>query len=90
MKDIRVLANSDISEIFMAAPPGHKHLRTTIKLQSGEEIVFQEATVANLVRAYVGIKTHPLKSSCRLVGKDIAAAEKKADFANWQLLEDDF
>jgi len=40
-------------------PPGHRHLRATIRLHSGEEIVLKEATLANLVRGYVGIKTHP-------------------------------
>ncbi len=86
----RVLANTDIAEILVATPPGHQHLRTTIKLQSGEEIVLQEATVANLVRAYVSIKTHPQKSSCRRLGTDLTNAERKAEYASWQLLEEDF
>ena len=90
MKDPqRVLANADIAEIVLAPPPGHQHLRATIKLHSGEEIVLQEATVANLVRAYVGIKTHPQKTSCRLVGRELAEGERKDGFAVWQLMEAD-
>lgn len=85
----RILANADIAEIVLAPPPGHQHLRATIKLHSGEEIVLQEATVANLVRAYVGIKTHPKRKSCRLVGRELAAGEAKRGFAEWQLLERD-
>ena len=83
----RILANADIAEIELAPPEGHQHLRATIKLHSGEEIILQEATAANLVRAYVGIKTHPQKRSCRLIGRDLVEAEGKKGFAAWQLLE---
>ena len=83
----RVLANADIAEIVLASPRGHQHLRATIKLHTGEEIILQEATVANLVRAYVGIKTHPQRRSYRLIGRELAEAQKKKGFADWQLLE---
>jgi hypothetical protein len=85
----RVLTNAEITEIFIAPPEGHQHLRTTIKLQSGESIVLQEATVANLVRAYVAIKTHPQRQNVRLLGQELSEKEKKKDFATWQLLEED-
>jgi len=85
----RILANADIAEILLAPPPGHLHLRTTITLHSGEEIILQEATVANLVRAYLGIKTHPQRNSCRLVGRELSEDERKEGFAAWQLLEED-
>lgn len=85
----RILANADITEIVLAPPRGHQHLRATIKLHSGEEIILQEATVANLVRAYVGIKTHPKKKGCRLIGRELAEGEIKKGFAAWQLLEKD-
>ena len=83
----RILANADIAEIVLAPPQGHQHLRATIKLHSGEEIILQEATVANLVRAYVGIKTHPKKRSCRLIGRELVEDEMKKGFATWQMLE---
>jgi hypothetical protein len=83
----QILANADIAEIVLAPPPGHRHLRATIRLHSGEEIVLQEATVASLVRAYVGVKTHPQRTGCRLVGRELSEAERKDGFAVWQLLE---
>lgn len=83
----RILANADIAEIVLASPRGHQHLRATIKLHLGEEIILQEATVANLVRAYVGIKTHPKKRGCRLIGRELGVEEMKKGFAEWQLLE---
>lgn len=84
----RILANADIKEILIAPPEGHKHLRTTITLHSGEAIVLQEATLANLVRGYVEIKTHPQKWSVRLVGRELLEGERKDGFAGWQLLEE--
>ncbi len=83
----RILANADIAEIVLAAPRGHLHLRATLKLHSGEEIILQEATIANLVRAYVGIKTHPKRRSCCLIGRELTEGEAKKGFAPWQLLE---
>ena len=84
----RILANDDIAEIIVATPEGHQHLRTIFKLQNGETIVFQEATVANLVRAYISIKTHPQTKSIRLIGKELNEGERKKGFASWQLLEE--
>lgn len=83
----RILSNADITEIIIAPPDRHQHLRTTIKLHSGEEIVLQEATVASLVRGYIGIKTHPTRKSCRLIGEELSEGEMKEGFAAWQLLE---
>ena len=82
-----VLTNADIREMEIMVPEGHKHLRTTIRMQDGSEIVLQEATVANLVRAYVSIKTHPQKESVVLKGKELNEAERKPGFAAWQLME---
>lgn len=89
MPSQKIIANADIAEIVVAPPPGHQHLRAVIKLHSGEELVLQEATVANLVRAYVGIKTHPQRTECRLVGQKLGEEERKSGFADWQLLEED-
>ena len=84
----RILTNADIAEILLAPPPGHQHLRAVIRLHSGEEFVLQEATVANLVRAFVTVKTHPQKNSCRLIGREVVEGELKKGFAGWQLLEE--
>jgi hypothetical protein len=85
----RILANADITEIVLAPPEGHQHLRATIRLHTGEELILQEATVANLVRAYVGIKTHPQRDHYRLFGQTLAEDERKKGFADWQLLEEE-
>ncbi len=81
-----IVHNSDIKEIITEIPDGHKHLRTTIVFQDGKSMTFQEATIANLVRSYIDIKTHPVKNSIRLKGSKLE--EIKEGFAEWQLVED--
>ena len=83
----RVLANSDILEVELAAPPGHQHLRAVLRLRNHEELVLQEATLANLVRAYVTVKTHPTLRGVQLVGRKLRQENIKEGFAVWQLLE---
>jgi len=82
-----IIANEEIKELIAEIPENHKHLRTTIVLHDGREFTFQEATIANLVRAYLTIKTHPQKTSIRLVGKQLL--DKKDGYADWQLVETD-
>jgi hypothetical protein len=82
-----VIHNEDIKELTAEIPEGHKHLRTTIVLQDGTEFVFQEATVANLVRAYIIVKTHPMKNKVTLRGKNLS--ERKDGCAEWQLVEEE-
>lgn len=81
------LATSDILALEVAVPPGHHHLRAVLELRDGREIELQEATVAALVRAYVSIKTDPLRRRARLVGRNLNPEEGKPGFAAWQLLE---
>lgn len=80
------IANEDIKEILVEIPEGHKHIRTKITLQDDTELVFQEATIANLTRAYITVKTHPQKVSLKLKGKQVTG--KKAGYADWQLIEE--
>ena len=80
------IRNEDIKEIIVEIPEGHKHIRTKITLQDATELVFQEAAVANITRAYITVKTHPQKTSVKLKGKQLS--EKKAGYADWQLLEE--
>ena len=54
-----IIANEDVKQVLTEIPAGHHHLRTTIVLQDGREFTFQEATIANLVRAYIIVKTDP-------------------------------
>ena len=80
------ISNEDIKEIVVEIPEGHKHIRTKITLQDATELVFQEAAVANITRAYITVKTHPQKTSVKLKGKQLD--EKKEGYAGWQLLEE--
>jgi len=78
--------NEMVKEILMEIPEGHKHIRTRIVLQDNSEIIFQEATVATMTRAYITLKTHPQKTSVRLTGCNLP--DKKQGFADWQLMEE--
>ncbi len=81
-----IIANEEVQELIAEIPEGHKHLRTTIKLQDGRLFTFQEATIANLVRAYITLKTHPERTTVRLLGRKLNV--HKQDYAEWQLMED--
>ena len=83
--DTMNIKNEDIKALIAEIPEGHKHIRTTLVLQDGTEMTFQEATIANLVRAYVSIKTHPVLS--KIVSSGTKLDEKKDGYAEWQLLE---
>lgn len=80
------IRNEDISEVFVEIPEGHKHIRTKIILRDGAEFVFQEAAIANLLRAFITVKTHPQKKAVTL--KAGYLADKKDGYAEWQLLEE--
>jgi hypothetical protein len=80
------ISNEDVTEAVVEVPDGHKHIRTRILLQDGSELIFQEATIANIVRAYITLKTDPSKTSVRLKGRKIE--ERKKGYAEWQLVED--
>lgn len=82
-----LIHNEDIKELTAEIPEGHRHLRTTMVLQDGTEFVFQEATIANLVRAYITVKTHPSKKKVVLKGRKIG--ERKEGYAEWQLIEEE-
>ncbi len=81
-----IIHNEDIKELVAEIPEGHRHLKTTLALQDGTEFVFQEAAVANLVRAYITVKTHPSKKKVVLKGRK--TGERKDGYAEWQLLEE--
>ncbi len=80
------VSNEDIKEVLAEIPEGHKHIRTKIVLRDDTELIFQEAAIANIVRAYVTIKTHPQKKSVRLRGRKVE--DRKEGYAEWQLLEE--
>ncbi|UCE72652.1 MAG: hypothetical protein JSU99_04890 [Nitrospiraceae bacterium] len=79
------ISNSDVKELTAEIPEGHKHIRITIEMQDGQSFTFQEATIANLVRAYISIKTHPVQN--KVVLRGAVLQERKKGYAEWQLLE---
>lgn len=83
------IRNEDIKEVVIEIPEGHKHVRTRMALRSGETLIFQEATIANILRGFTTVKTHPTRRRVRLVGRWIASNEKKEGYAEWQLVEVD-
>ncbi|TAL17947.1 hypothetical protein EPN96_03440 [bacterium] len=83
----RVIACNEVLEVRTEIPEGHKHIRTTVTLASGETLVFQEATIAAIVRAYATVKTHPLEKSVVLKGRVLS--ERKEGYAEWQLVEEE-
>ncbi|MBI5099124.1 MAG: hypothetical protein HZB30_07775 [Nitrospirae bacterium] len=80
-----IVRNEDVEELIMEIPEGHKHVRTTIIFNDGTEMTFQEATIANLVRAYIKVKTHPVLN--KIILKGIKITDRKEGYAEWQLLE---
>jgi hypothetical protein len=81
------IRNEDVEKLVVEIPEGHRHLRTTVTLRDGTELTFQEATVANLLRAFTTVKTHPTRTRVALMG---GRQEKIKDgYAEWQLLEVD-
>ena len=83
----RSFSNAEITRVIVGIPDGHKHLRTVIETSSGEQFLFQEATIANLVRAYITIKTHPQRKAVELQTKKLD--DQKPQYAEFQLVETD-
>ena len=81
-----VIRNEDIEQVLIGTPKGHKHLRVCVKLKE-KTIILQEATIANISRAYITIKTHPAVKALQLEGKVIPAEKAKEGYAKHQLLE---
>ena len=88
-KQRTIYANADIEAVILEVPEGHRHLRAVLCLKTGAELVLQEATVANLVRAYIRVKTDPVRQACTLRGRELDESERKPGFAAWQLLDED-
>lgn len=81
----RTLTNRDVEAVCAEIPAGHHHICTTIRLADGTGLVLQEATVAAITRAYLSVKTHPVRTRCELRGRLVE--NRKDGYAEWQLLE---
>ena len=79
--------NCDIKKVLIGVPKGQKHLRIALILENGETIVFSEATIANITRAYIAVKTHPTIRAIELEKKTLDKESIKGGYAECQLLE---
>jgi hypothetical protein len=84
---IQLIRNQDVSRVLIGVPEDHKHLRICLELKNTCTLVFQEATVANILRAYTTIKTHPSFRARELKMKTLTAEQPKEGYATHQLLE---
>jgi hypothetical protein len=80
------LRNEDVTRVEAEIPRGHQHLRTTVTFADGSSVTFQEATIAAIVRAYLSVKTDPVRNRVVLTGR--RCEERKGGYAEWQLLEE--
>jgi len=87
MGPIRIIRNDDIEKVLIGAPKGHKHLRVCMKLKDNSAMIFQEATIANILRAYVTIETHPKIKAQELNMDVLSETSQKQGYALHQLLE---
>jgi len=87
MSPIRIIRNEDIETVLIGVPKSHKHLRVCIKLKNNSTMIFQEATMANILRAYVTIKTHPKIEAQELKMRMTDKTSQKQGYALHQLLE---
>ena len=87
MNHLRIIRNEDIETVLIGAPNGHKHIRVCMKLKDNSTIIFQEATMANILRAYVTIKTHPTIKAQELKMRVLDKTSQKQGYALHQLLE---
>lgn len=87
MTRVEAIRNQDIKRVLIGTPKGHKHLRICIELKNETILVFQEATIANISRAYITVKTHPKIRAQELETKAIDEGKLKEGYARHQLIE---
>ena len=87
MDKIRIIRNEDVGKVLLGVPKSHKHLRICVKLKNGTTLIFQEATIANISRAYITLKTHPSVQAQELRTKALKAEQRKEGYATHQLIE---
>jgi len=85
MNKIHIIRNVD--RVLIGVPVGHHHLRVFIQLKNESSLVFQEATIANILRAYTTVKTHPTIRAQELKMEAFTTQPLKEGFATHQLLE---
>jgi hypothetical protein len=78
MKEKITFRNRDVKRVLIGIPEKHKHLR--IIVETNDKIfVFHEATITNIVRGFVSVKTHPKIEAIEMEIQEIK--ERKKGFA---------
>ena len=80
-----LVRNCDVKRVLVGVPKGHQHVRVVLELKQGIIIELQEATISNILRAFVTVKTHPLVKAMELVG--VKLEKRKPGYAEYQLIE---
>ncbi len=88
MPEVRVLRNEDVKRVVAFIPPGHRHVRFAVFL-GNEVLVFQEATINAIVRAFTQVALHPRRRALSLKLRELTKAERKEGYAKWQLIEEE-
>lgn len=83
---VKVYRNEDVKRVIAFIPKGHKHIRLLLELKD-QIILFQEATIAGIARAYLSILLHPQRRAVELIQKRLHENERKQGYAEYQLIE---
>jgi len=86
MAGLLLVRNQDVQRVLIGVPTGHKHYRMIVELR-GRRIVFEEATISSITRAFVWVKNHPKVGAIELRSVMLTNDEKKVGYAEYQLLE---
>lgn len=87
MNKIHIIRNEDVNKVLVGVPKDHKHMRICIELQNGLSLIFQEATIANILRAYTTVKTHPSVRAQELEMQTLSTKQRRKGYAVHQLIE---
>jgi len=86
---VRFIKDYEVKRIVVAPPSGEKEkvwqIRLLVELVDGSKIIFDHATVGNILRSLSWVLYHPKMKAIELVGKKLE--ERKKGFAEDQLLE---
>ncbi len=92
-KKVRIVKDSEVKRIIIAPPSGEKEkvwqIMLMVELQDDSKIVFDHATVGNILRSGAWVLYHPQRKAIELVAKRLREEERKKGFAEDQLLETD-
>ena len=83
----RVIRVEDVNRLIAFIPKGHTHIRILLELNDGSLIVFQQALIDALIRAYVSVSLHPTKYAVELIKKRLDEKIRKHGFVKLQLVE---